>query len=120
MSQCISRHGEYSEHDLDETGEHEFTCKRCWVFDEDAALSALRRARSLAAALEQESALKDEALAELRKVVDHWGLITINPNTHTRLVIRDCEREIRPILSSLAARLDAHLFPTDEEGASDE
>lgn len=40
MSTCISSQGEYSSH---ETGER-FTCVRCFVFDEDAAVEALEAA----------------------------------------------------------------------------
>ncbi len=50
MSVCISRHGEFSEHELDAT----FTCRLCHVVDHDAlraerdALAAtVRRVRAL-------------------------------------------------------------------------
>jgi hypothetical protein len=38
MSTCISMRGEYSEHEYDAVGDHRFVCRRCWVFDEEAAL----------------------------------------------------------------------------------
>ena len=38
MSKCISRHGEYSEHEPGE-GAQRFVCQLCHVFDEDAALA---------------------------------------------------------------------------------
>lgn len=46
MSACISRHGEYSSHDLDD----EFTCKLCGVLDEDAMRSELMGLRAALAA----------------------------------------------------------------------
>lgn len=43
MSTCISREGEYGAHGLGE-GAERFTCTRCYVFDEDAAMAALAQA----------------------------------------------------------------------------
>ncbi|WP_460791376.1 hypothetical protein [Nocardioides maradonensis] len=43
MSTCISREGEYGEHVLGE-GAERFTCTRCYVFDENAAMAALAQA----------------------------------------------------------------------------
>ncbi len=43
MSKCISRHGEYSEHELDA----EYTCKLCLALDEDAFVKVLRRLRMI-------------------------------------------------------------------------
>ena len=46
MSTCISWHGEYSEHEHGPGGiEDEFTCARCGVFDELAALAEIERLR---------------------------------------------------------------------------
>ena len=72
-------------------------------------------AREIAKALEREHAVKDEALAELRALhgehVDgDWCAGDGD----------DWPCETARILAALAARLSAHLFPTDEEGASDE
>lgn len=57
MSTCISRHGEYGSHKIG-SGEDEFTCQRCFVFDEDAALAQLRDAR---AEVERQRARADAA-----------------------------------------------------------
>ena len=48
MSTCISREGEYSEHELAE--KPEFMCSRCFAFDEDAAVAEVARLRALLAA----------------------------------------------------------------------
>lgn len=58
MSKCISRHGEYSEHTLG-TGVTRFVCLRCFVFDENDALTEIER-------LTAELALKDQALDEIK------------------------------------------------------
>lgn len=42
MSACISRHGEFSEHYLDDS----FTCTVCLVLDEDALRAELERLRA--------------------------------------------------------------------------
>lgn len=44
MSKCISRHGEYSEHEFGGDAP-EFTCNLCSVFDEDAALAEVAKLR---------------------------------------------------------------------------
>lgn len=49
MSKCISREGEYSDH---EPGDERFYCGRCYVFDEDAVLAALTAAESRLARVE--------------------------------------------------------------------
>ena len=43
MSTCISIHGEYSAHTLDD-GDERFTCSRCGVFDEARIYEALEMA----------------------------------------------------------------------------
>ena len=63
------------------------------------------RARDAATALEQQCAMRDEALAELRETAE-------------RLSYSAVSREVVRILDALAARLSAHLFPTDEGEAS--
>ena len=44
MSSCISSHGEYSEHEITTTL---FTCDRCGVFDEAAAMAEIDRLNDL-------------------------------------------------------------------------
>ena len=44
MSKCISSEGEYSDHELAE--QPRFLCARCFAFDEDAALTALKTAEA--------------------------------------------------------------------------
>ncbi len=46
MSTCISRAGEYSEHELTDPN-HPLTCQRCFVFADDEANRRLRAARNL-------------------------------------------------------------------------
>lgn len=36
----------FGEHDHDSAGDYRFTCKRCWVLDEDAVLAALDTAQA--------------------------------------------------------------------------
>lgn len=55
MSTCISRHGEFGSHDLDEL----HTCKLCHVLDEDALREELRKLR----AANSELAISNDALA---------------------------------------------------------
>ena len=65
------------------------------------------RAREIAKELEREHSWKDEALAELR------ALHAMTPTYCFRCdEVKPC-RTLR-ILDALAARIDAHLFPTDE------
>lgn len=45
MSRCISRHGEYDAHELDD----EYVCGLCGVLDEDALLVEVRELRKAAA-----------------------------------------------------------------------
>ena len=44
MSSCISSHGEYSEHEITTTL---FTCDRCGVFDEAAAMAEIDRLNAI-------------------------------------------------------------------------
>ena len=53
MSKCISREGEYSEHELAE--KPEFVCARCYVFDDDAAVAEVARLRAALASREAEA-----------------------------------------------------------------
>lgn len=59
MSKCISRHGEYSEHQFPESpsSTNQFVCELCWTFDEEAAQGALDAANQEADRLR--SALRD-------------------------------------------------------------
>ena len=41
MSACISKHGEFSEHDPGSVGAERFVCRLCGVFDEGAVLQRL-------------------------------------------------------------------------------
>ena len=55
MSRCISREGEYSEHELGVTDTNrgaKWTCRRCWMLDEDALLDALTDAEQTIARVE--------------------------------------------------------------------
>lgn len=46
MSTCISRQGEYGEHQPG-AGTERFTCQRCFVFDEHAAMATLAELEAL-------------------------------------------------------------------------
>jgi hypothetical protein len=53
MSTCISSAGEFSEHEigsLEGFREERFTCRRCFVLDEDAIFDAIDRVVALVAA----------------------------------------------------------------------
>ena len=65
------------------------------------------RARESLIALEQEDALKDEALGEV------WALAR-NARDARPVQVVVALQDVRHVLSALAARLSAHLFPTDE------
>lgn len=47
MSECISEHGEFAGHVLDEFGDRRFVCCRCDTFDREAALRELERVEDL-------------------------------------------------------------------------
>lgn len=57
MSTCISRHGEFGSHTLDDS----YTCTLCHVLDEDALRAELERLRRALVALENDN-----------KVVHSW------------------------------------------------
>lgn len=73
MSTCISRHGEWSDHILDDA----YTCTRCLVLDEDALVDELRQARSRLAEVEAE---RDAAKEDANR---SWNRLT-NARTATR------------------------------------
>jgi hypothetical protein len=56
MSTCISREGEYSEHQLG--GDEEFVCTRCFAFDERAAVAEVARLRGV---ITNANAVEDES-----------------------------------------------------------
>lgn len=67
MSACISRHGEFSEHSLDNS----HTCTLCGVLDEEALRAELAQARSAIhiadATTGRRTAQRDQARAEAEK-----------------------------------------------------
>jgi hypothetical protein len=65
MSTCISRHGEYSSHELDDT----FVCARCAMLDEDAIVAELQRLRQLKGAHMEMIRGANEKIEELRTQV---------------------------------------------------
>ena len=89
-------------------------------------------ARAAQIALEQEGALKDEALAEMRALHNEWTnedgfricahCASMSPEAPKGNIFSDTAYpcDSARILDALAARLSAHLFPTDEKGANDE
>src|SRR6185312_14302890 len=72
MSKCISRHGEYSEHQFDNGAglADEFTCVRCWVLDEDAIHTEIDRLR-----------------AEVKRYRDAFAGLYIAPDAHNEPTI---------------------------------
>lgn len=69
MSACISRHGEYSDHEPDDA----YTCTRCFVLDEAGLRADRDRARDLAAALEAENAAYLAACREKHAKAAEYG-----------------------------------------------
>lgn len=72
MSTCISREGEYSDHELAEN----FTCSRCFAFDEDAALARITELEAergaptvQAMTREERHAMIEAAVAEIEPCV---------------------------------------------------
>ena len=73
MSECISRHGEYSAHaPLDD----DFCCSRCGIFDEDAAVdarvaaerdAAMAKLVDIQAKLDDPASTKDDVKYESKK-----------------------------------------------------
>lgn len=85
MSKCISREGEYSDHDLAERPR--FMCSRCFAFDEDAAVNALEAAEArikeletgeweyLCQAYNDKGELRIERICENEEMRDNWTAI---------------------------------------------
>lgn len=71
MSTCISRHGEYSDHTLDD----EYECTRCHVLDEDA----------LQAELHNVTRERDQARAELERLHGANVLIQCDDPDHAEV-----------------------------------
>lgn len=89
MSTCISRHGEWSDHILDDA----YTCTRCLVLDEDALVDELRRVRRLhddaVAGVEEWRRTSDIHLAAMeaaRPVVEAAAEITASGDMPTTLM----------------------------------
>jgi len=68
MSKCISKHGEYSEHELGNP-EDPFCCQRCFTVDEDAIMAALRSAEAERDRLAAKVA-RVEAVIDSRREID--------------------------------------------------
>lgn len=64
MSTCISHNGEFSEHVYQIGGGAAFLCKRCWAFDDDAAMEEIDRLEGDLAIAVHEATEARAALAE--------------------------------------------------------
>lgn len=60
MSKCISRNGEYSDHELDES----YTCTQCFAFDEESALDRIKAQQQRILELKQNGNALVESLRE--------------------------------------------------------
>lgn len=82
MSTCISRHGEFGEHTLDDS----HTCTRCYVLDEEALRAAL-------AAVEQDrDKLSDELTVVRRERAWLLQLVGYDELQEFRLLAQTAER----------------------------
>lgn len=94
MSRCISSHGEYSEHTLPDPkaarmADDRFVCTRCFAFDEDAVMDALRKAEAIAEAAR-------EYVRTRRAHLDHGPLLSDRKAAHDALIAAvDAERAER-------------------------
>lgn len=97
MSACISRHGEFSEHNYAVTGPERFMCTRCCTFAENALVGALAAAES---ALRELCRLLDETddmtpsmllRRSIRTVLDESEISPVMP-TPTIAELDECER----------------------------
>lgn len=66
MSACISRAGEFSEHEHDNEGEP-FFCARCGAFDEQAVIDRLRAAK--------------DAVERVQKYANRCAIMRVEPST---------------------------------------
>ena len=76
MSKCISRNGEFSDHELGE-GTHEFTCSRCWAFDEDAAIATVAELRATIDRVRRETAMDWAGYFRTADSAVGWPTLTI-------------------------------------------
>jgi len=85
VSTCISHNGEFSEHVYQLGGGAAFSCKRCWMFDEEAAMEEIDRlegdlavavreattARAVLAAVEAALASSEQAVWKVAYAQQH-------------------------------------------------
>jgi hypothetical protein len=82
MSTCISREGEYSEHRMPEPSgaSADFVCRRCFAFDENAAMIALGKAENAVELLRAQLAAVDQ----LADAACAWRETWIDQDEHGR------------------------------------
>jgi|DEB19_MinimDraft_2_1074335.scaffolds.fasta_scaffold102929_1 hypothetical protein len=105
MSTCISRAGEYSEHQTDPGN---FICDRCGALDEDGLFAELERTRSKRdefAALLGRALPAVSALAAAEEVGDRWygyghGPYNIHPSESLPCSVCDLLREFRAVIET--------------------
>lgn len=91
MSTCISRHGEYSEHTLDD----EFTCTLCGVLDEDALRAELRDLRARGAEHDQQVAERERERLALTALADSEAFPDPDVANYVARWLRDEDYPIR-------------------------
>jgi len=109
VSTCISHNGEFSEHVYQVGGGAAFLCKRCWMFDDDAAMEEINRLEGdLAVAVHEATEARGEVerLQEalnrrLSPAADEW-LTKLHDRAHLQLRSR-----VWRIVDTLVHQLDA-------------
>lgn len=105
MSTCISRDGEYSEH---ETDPFNYICERCGSLDEDGMFADLEQARTSRDSFAELLARALPAVAALtaaEEVADRWcgyghGPNNTHPNESLPCGVCDVLREFRAVIET--------------------
>ncbi|GAA1992787.1 hypothetical protein GCM10009718_33120 [Isoptericola halotolerans] len=125
MSACISRHGEYSDHEPDET----YACRLCGAIDTDALVAEVRRLTQWKAeALEVLSGWESVweslgrpgqlgqpkstgVLAEVRQLTEEQDRV---------VTLAAADRDYAYMLEGVVERVEALVFPLEDGGPTDD